>query len=75
MEAELVAAAMDMKEAVFCSNTMPQAGLGAPFNSVPAHIDNTAAPHVAPNRTYSGRINHVALHVEEKTREISRTPS
>lgn len=75
MEADLVAAATDMKEAVICSNMMLQLGFGAPFDSVPAHIGNTAAPHVAANRMYSGRTNHVALHVYEISREISRTPS
>ena len=61
MEAELVAAALAMKEAVFCSNMMKELGFGTRFDSVPLYIDNTSALHVAGNRTYSSRVNHVAL--------------
>ena len=61
MEAELVAAALAMKEAVFCSNMMKELGFGARFDRVPLHIDNTSALHVAGNRTYSSRVKHVAL--------------
>ena len=35
MEAELVAAALAMKEAVFCSNMMLELGFGSTFNTVP----------------------------------------
>ena len=61
MEAELVAAALTMKEAVFCSNMMMELGFGDVFRSVPVHIDNTSTLHVAGNSTYSGRTKHVAL--------------
>jgi len=61
MEAELVAAALAMKEAVFCSNMMKELGFGTRFDSVPLYIDNTSALHVAGNRTYSSRVKHVAL--------------
>ena len=61
MEANLVAAALAMKEAVFCSNMIKELGFGTRFNSVPLYIDNTSARHVARNRTYSSRVKHVAL--------------
>ena len=54
MEAELVAAALAMKEAVFCSNMMKELGFDTCFDSVPLHIDNTSALHVAGNRPYNG---------------------
>ena len=61
MEAELVAAALTMKEAVFCSNMMLELGFKEVFGSVPLYIDNTSALHVASNRTYSPRAKHIAL--------------
>ncbi|CAN0011358.1 unnamed protein product [Sphacelaria rigidula] len=61
MEAELVAAALAMKEAVLCSNMMMELGFGEAFHSVTVHIDNTSTLHVAGNSTYSGRTKHVAL--------------
>ena len=62
MEAELVAAALTMKEeAVFCFNMMSELGYGESFGSVPLHIDNTSALHIAGNRTYSSRAKHIAL--------------
>ena len=60
MEAELVATAMTMKEAVFFSN-MLDLGLDERFGSVPLYIDDTPVLHVAGNRTYSPRAKHVAL--------------
>ena len=42
MEAELVAAALTMKEAVFCSNMMKELGFGTRFDNVPVYIDNTS---------------------------------
>ena len=52
MEAELVAVALTMKEeAVFCSNMMSELGFGENFVSVPLHIDNTSALHIAGNPT------------------------
>ena len=61
MEAELVAAALTMKEAVFCSNMMKELGFGTRFDNVPVCIDNTSSLHVAGNQTYSPRVKHVAL--------------
>ena len=56
MEAELVAVALTMKkETVFCSNIMSELGFGESFGSVPLHIDNTSALHIAGNRTFSSR--------------------
>ena len=43
MEAELVAAALAMKEAVFCSNMMLELGFGSIFNTVPVYLDNKSA--------------------------------
>ena len=51
MEAELVAAALTFKEAVFCSNMKLELGFDETFGSVPLNIDNTSALHVAGNRT------------------------
>ena len=53
MEAELVAAALVMKEAVFCSNMTKELRFGTRIDSVPPCIDNTSVLHVAGNRTYS----------------------
>ena len=62
MEAELVAAALTMKEeAVFCSNMMSELGFGESFGSVPLHIDNTSALYIAGNHTYIPRAKHIAL--------------
>ena len=60
MEAELVASAVAMKEAVFCSN-MTELGFGKEFGQVPLHIDNTATLHVIGNRAFSSRTKHIAL--------------
>ena len=49
---ELVAAALTMKEAVFCSNMMLELGFKEGFGSVPLYIENTSALHIAGNRTY-----------------------
>ena len=61
MEAELVAEALAMKEAVFCPNMILKLGFGESFVSVPLYIDNTLALHIAGNRTYSPRLKHIAL--------------
>ena len=62
MEAELVAAALTMKEeAVFFSNMMSELGFGESFGSVPLHIDNTSALYIAGNHTYILRAKHIAL--------------
>ena len=49
MEAELVASALAMKEAVFCSNMLTELGFGKEFAQVPLYCDNTATLH-APAR-------------------------
>ena len=52
MEAELVAAALTLREqAVFCSNVMSELGFGVSFGSVPLHIDNTSALYIAGENT------------------------
>lgn len=61
MEAELVAGALAMREAVFCQGMMTELGFEEEFKCVPLHIDNTSALHVAGNQTYSSRAKHVAL--------------
>ena len=58
MNAELVAVALTMKKAMFCSNTILELDF---FGSVPLYIDSTSALHVAGNRTYSPRAKHIAL--------------
>ena len=60
MEAELVASALAMKEAVFCSNTLTELGLGKDFAKVPLYYDNTATPHALGNRSLSSRTKHIA---------------
>ena len=61
MEAELLAAALKMKEAVFCSNMMLELGFDGSYGSVPLCIDNTSALYVAGNHTYSPRAKHIVL--------------
>ena len=61
MEAELVASALTMKEAVFCSNMMTELGFGQQFGQVPLYIDNTATLHVLGNQAFSSRTKHIAL--------------
>ena len=56
-----MAAALTMKEAVFCSNMMKELGFGTRFGNVPVYIDNTSTLHVAGTQTYSPRVKHVAL--------------
>ena len=51
MEAELVTAALTMKDTVFCSNMMKELGFGTRFDNVPVYIDNTSTLHVAGNQT------------------------
>ena len=36
-----MAAALTMKETVFCSNMMKELGFGTRFDNVPVNIDNT----------------------------------
>ena len=59
--AELVASALAMKEAVFCSNMLTELGFGKEFEQVPPHIDNTATLHVIGNGAFSSRTKHIAL--------------
>ena len=62
MEAELLAAALTMKEeTVFCSNMMSELGFGESFGSVPLNIDNTSALYIAGNHTYIPRAKHIVL--------------
>ena len=61
MEAELVVAALTMKEAVFYSNMILELRFDQSFGSVPLYIDRTSVLHVAGNRTYSPRVKHIAL--------------
>ena len=60
MEAELEAAALAMKEAVFCSNIMVELGFEKGVSSVPLYLDNTLL-HIAGNRTDSPRAKHIVL--------------
>ena len=62
MEAELVTAALAMKEeAVYCSNMMSELGFNESFGSVSLHIDNTSALYIAGNHTCIPRAKHIAL--------------
>ena len=56
-----MAAALTMKEVVFCFNIMLKLDFDESFDSVPLYIDNTSALHVADKRTCSPRENYVAL--------------
>ncbi|CAB1109507.1 unnamed protein product [Ectocarpus sp. CCAP 1310/34] len=61
MEAELIASALAMKEAVFCSNMLTELGFGKEFAQVPLYCDNTATLHALENRSFSSRTKHIAL--------------
>eukprot|EP00903_Cladosiphon_okamuranus_P005795 g5742.t1 len=61
MEAELIASALAMKEAVFCSNMLTELGFGKEFAQVPLYYDNTATLHALGNRSWSSRTKHIAL--------------
>lgn len=61
MEAELVASALAMKEAVFCQNMLTELGFGKEFSKVPLYCDNTATLHAIGNRSFSSRTKHIAL--------------
>ena len=61
MEAELVASALAMKEAVFCSNKLTELGFGKALAKVPLYCDNTATLHALGNRSFSSRTQHIAL--------------
>ena len=61
MEAELVASALAMKEAVFCSNMLTELGFGKEFAQVPLYCDNAATLHALGNRSFSSRTKHITL--------------
>ena len=61
MEAELVASALAMKEAVFCSNMLTELGFGKEFAQLPVYCDNTATVHALGKRSFSSRTKHIAL--------------
>ncbi|CAM9208593.1 unnamed protein product [Sphacelaria rigidula] len=61
MEAQLVAGATAIKEAVFCSNMIMAMGCGSSFNTVPIYLDKTANLQVIANRIFSGRTKHIVL--------------
>ena len=60
IEAELVAAAFVMKEAVFCSNMMVKLDFERGFSSVPLYLDSASTLHVAGNCTHP--LGQNALH-------------
>ena len=47
MEAELVATALTMTEAVFCSNMIKELGFDTRFDSVPLYLDKTSTLYVS----------------------------
>ena len=55
-----MAAALAIKEAVFCSNMLIELGFGKD-EKVPLYIANTATLHVIGNRACSSRSKHIAL--------------
>ena len=62
MEAEFAVAALIIKEgAAFFPNMMLELDFDKSFDSVPLHIDNTSALHIADNRTNISRAKHIAL--------------
>ena len=72
MEAEVVAEALAMKEAVFCSSMLIELGFGKELKKVPIHIDNTATLQVIGNRAYSSCTENIALrffHIRELVSE------
>ena len=61
MEADLVASALAMKEAVFCSNMLAELGFGKEFAQLPVYCNNTATLHALGNQFFSSRTKHIAL--------------
>ena len=61
MEAELVAAALALKEAINCAGMLGELGFVETFKCGPIHNDNSSPLHVAWNKTYSWLAKHVAL--------------
>ena len=60
-EAELVASALALKEAVFCLNIPTELGFGKEFEEMPLRIDKTATLHVIGNRAIRSPTKHIAL--------------
>ena len=61
MEAELVASAFGMKEAVFCLKMLTVLGFGKEFAQVPLYCDHTATLHALGNRPFSSRTKHIVF--------------
>ena len=61
MEAELVASALAMMEAVLCSNMLTELGFGKEFSQMPVYSDNTATLHALGNGSFSSMSKHIAL--------------
>ena len=62
MEAELMVAALTVKEAVFCSNMTVKLGFEKGFSSVPLYLENgSTLLYTAGNRTYPPRANLITL--------------
>ena len=61
MEAELVASALGMKEAVFSSKMLTELGFGKEFAQMPVYCDDTATLHALGNRSFTWRTKHIAL--------------
>ena len=57
MESRLVASALAMKEAVFCSNMLTELGFGKDIAKVSLYCDKTATPHALVNSSFSSRTN------------------
>ena len=61
MEPLLVASALAMKEAVFCSNVLTELGFGNDIAKVWLYCKNTATLHTLGNRSFSSMTKHIAL--------------
>lgn len=61
MEAELMVAALTIKEAAFCKNMMAELRFKDGFDRVPLYIDNMSALRADGDRTYSTRAKNIAL--------------
>ncbi|CAM9671511.1 unnamed protein product, partial [Sphacelaria rigidula] len=61
MEADLVAGALAIKEAVYCSNMIIEMECGSSVNTVPIYLDNTATLRVIASHIFSGRTKYIAL--------------
>ena len=61
IEAKLVASALALKEAVFCSNMLTELGFVKEFAQMPVNCGNTATLNALGNRPFSSRTKHIAL--------------